>query len=80
MKTNVTISLDTEIVERLRLDGKMSSIINEMLQGRLFGGNSKESIQKAIDEKKEQMAELMTETDKLKDKLNKLPKHVVRYT
>ena len=79
MKTNITLCLDHELVHALRQEGNMSSTINTLLQGHLFGGNSKEGMKAAIDDKKALIERETIKLNKLKEKLAKTPKYIVRH-
>lgn len=80
MKTNITICLDHELVIKLRAEGNMSSTINDLLTGHIFGGGSRAGVQKALDDQAKEVEKAKEKLESIREKLGKMPKNVVRYT
>ena len=78
-KQNITVSLDHELVHELRQQGQISQTINTLLQKHLFDANTKEGIQKLINEKKDELGRLQNDIEVLEKKLKEKPKLVVRH-
>lgn len=77
MKQNITISLDHEVIAKLRQEGNMSGTINKLLAAHLGGGETKETLQTAIDMLKLTIEQDCDEVDRLRDKLSKIPAYKV---
>ncbi len=81
MKTMISITLDAELVEALRKGHEgISQTINTLLQGHVFGSSTKEGMVKAIEEKTAIIEKANEDIKVLKDKLDTMPKYIVRHT
>ena len=78
MKANITISLDHELIYKLRESGGISKTINSMLQKNLFGARTKEGLENMIKEKFKEKKELEKEIKELRLKILNIPKFVTR--
>ena len=80
MKTNITICLDHELVYKLREEGNISQTINTLVNKHIFGGNSKEAMEREVQLQQNIIQDAENKLELLRKKLNEKPKMIVRHT
>ena len=79
MKSQILLSLDHDVIYRLRQEGNMSGYVNNLLSEKLGGGNTKETIEKAITEQTLIIEKAQDKLKKLKERQVKIPKFISRH-
>lgn len=75
MKINKLMSLDIELIEKLKKEGNASGLVNRLLKAHFEGGKmSKEALEAAIEAKKEELASGKKFLENLEEQLLKINK------